>query len=47
MSMAGKLYTHACENDVTYNIDTLFRLKAWFSFKNEYSCLLETNKVSS
>ena len=41
MSMAAKLYT------VMHVTDTLFRLKAWFSFKNEYACLLETNKVSS
>ena len=44
MSMAAKLYTGMHE---TYNIGTLFRLKAWFSFKNECACLLETNKVSS
>ena len=37
--MAAKLYTGM---HVTYSIDTLFR-----SFKNEYACLLETNKVSS
>ena len=38
MSMAAKLFTSM---HVTYNIDTLFRLKP-VSFKNEYACLLET-----